>query len=103
MAIDPGQEAPAEQPSRTKAYRTLVVDPSDAVTGLSIVFGVVGALVGMIAAVVVTPDLSLALLGYCVLTGLAGGSAGIVTGGMVGAILAVAKGVTPPRDIGKQP
>jgi hypothetical protein len=103
MATETGQDTPAEQPSRTRSHRILIVDPADAVTGLSIVFGVIGALVGAIAAVVVTPDVSLAVLGYCVLAALAGGSAGIVIGGMVGAILAVAKGVTPPRDVGKQP
>jgi hypothetical protein len=103
MATETGQDTSTEPPSRTRAHRILIVDPADAVTGLSIVFGVAGALLGAIAAVVVTPDLSLAVLGYCVLAALAGGSAGIVTGGMVGAILAVAKGVTPPRDIGKEP
>ena len=58
-------------------------------------------LVGVVAAVVVSTDFSLYLLGYCALAGLAGGSAGIVTGGMIGAILAVAKGVVPRRDIRK--
>jgi hypothetical protein len=78
-----------------------VVDPSDAVTGLGFVFGAIGALVGIIAAMFVSPGISFAVLGYCVLAALAGGSAGIVAGGMVGAILAVARGVTPPRDAPK--
>ena len=71
-----------------------VVDPSDAVTGMGFAFGVIGALVGVVAAVFVSPTFSAALLGYCLLAALAGGSAGVVTGGMVGAIFAVLRGVT---------
>jgi hypothetical protein len=75
-----------------------VVDPSEAVTGLSFVFGAIGALVGVVAALALSPEFSLAMLGYCLLAALAGGSAGIVTGGMIGAIFAVVRGVTPSRD-----
>lgn len=81
------------------AHPVRVVDPSDAVTGIGMVFGVLGALAGIVAAVAVSPDFNLALLGYCLLAALSGGSAGIVTGGMIGAIIAVAKGVTRQRDI----
>ncbi len=77
--------------------RIIVVDPSDAVTGMGFVFGVVGALVGIAAAVYLTPSFSLALVGYCLVAAFAGGSAGMVTGGLVGAVFAVMRGViTPP-------
>ncbi|UVC12584.1 hypothetical protein IHQ71_30990 (plasmid) [Rhizobium sp. TH2] len=79
-----------------------VVDPSDAVTGLGFVFGTVGALFGVVAALFVSPGISFALLGYCLLAALAGGSAGIVTGGLVGAIFAVMRGVTSHRDAPKR-
>jgi hypothetical protein len=70
-----------------------VVDPSDAVTGMSFLFGAVGALIGVIAALLVSP-LGWASILYCLLSAFAGGSAGVVTGGMVGAIFAVVRGVT---------
>lgn len=95
------QDSTAIASERKIAKSVMVVDPSDAVTVLSMVFGVIGVLVGVVAAVIVSPDFSLYLLGYCALAGLAGGSAGIVTGGMIGAILAVAKGVVPQRDTRK--
>lgn len=101
MAKDSGQDSVAGPAEAKVTRRILVVDPSDAVTGFGIVFGAIGALIGVVAAVVVSSDFSLPLLGYCALAALAGGSAGVVTGGMIGAILAVAKGVTPPRDIRK--
>lgn len=99
--IDAKQDSTASASEGQVARSVRVVDPSDAVTGIGMMFGVIGMLVGIIAAVVVSPDFSLYLLGYCALGALAGGSAGIVTGGMIGAILAVAKGVTPPRHIPK--
>jgi hypothetical protein len=70
------------------------IDPSEAVTILAFVFGAAGALVAIVAALFVSTASSWALLlGSCCLAALAGGSAGIVTGGMIGAILAVARGV----------
>ncbi len=96
MTIETEQDAGASGTRVT--HRRVVVDPSDAVAGLSIVFGAVGALVGVIVAVVVSGEFSLPLLCYCALAALAGGSAGIVIGGMVGAIFSVAKGVIPPRS-----
>ena len=78
-----------QESSRERDGPGRVVDPSDAVTGLGLVFGVVGALVGVVAAVFVSPGFSAALIGYCLLAAFAGGSAGVVTGGMFGAIFAV--------------
>lgn len=99
--IETRQDSMASASEGKVVRRVRVVDPSDAVTGIGMVFGAIGMFVGVVAAVVVSPDFSLHLLGYCALAALAGGSAGIVTGGMIGAILAVAKGVTPPRHIPK--
>ncbi|CAN7408066.1 hypothetical protein [Rhizobium sp. LjRoot254] len=79
-----------------------VVDPSDAVMGLGFAFGAVGALLGVVAALVVSPGISFALLGYCILAALAGGSAGVVIGGMVGAVFAVMRGVTSQSDAPKR-
>lgn len=69
-----------------------VVDPSDAVTGVGFVLGAIGAVAGAIAALILSPSLSAATALYCLLAGLAGASAGIVTGGMIGAIFAVMRG-----------
>ncbi|WEZ85730.1 hypothetical protein P6U16_21990 (plasmid) [Rhizobium sp. 32-5/1] len=99
--IDARQDSTASASEGKVARCVGVVDPSDAVTGIGMVFGAIGMIVGVIAAVVVSPDFSLYLLGYCALAALAGGSVGIVTGGMIGAILAVANGVVPQRDIRK--
>jgi len=75
-----------------------VVDPSDAVTGMGFVLGAVGAVIGVIAALFLSPSLSAATAFYCLLAGLAGASAGIVTGGMIGAIFAVMRSRrAPPR------
>ena len=70
-----------------------VVDPSEAVTGLSLVFGAIGALVGVVAALFASP-LGWGTIVYCLLGAFAGGSAGVVTGGMIGAIFAVVRGVS---------
>jgi len=76
--------------------RVIVIDPSDAVTGMGFLFGVGGALMGIALSVYLAPGLSLALVGYCLVAAFAGGSAGIVTGGLVGAIFAVMRGVVAP-------
>jgi hypothetical protein len=70
-----------------------VVDPSDAVTGMSFVFGAAGAVIGAVSALFVSP-LGWASILYCLLSAFAGGSAGVVTGGMIGAIFSVVRGVT---------
>jgi hypothetical protein len=70
-----------------------VVDPSEAVTGMGFVFGAVGVLIGVVTALFASP-LGWGTIAYCLLAAFAGGSAGVVTGGMVGAIFAVVRGVT---------
>ena len=79
--------------------RARVVDPSDAVTGMAFLFGALGAIVGVAAALIVSGEFNLWLVGYCLLAGLAGGSAGVVTGGMVGAVFAVVRGVPNRPEI----
>lgn len=78
--------------STIEEHQQVVVDPSDAVTGLGFALGVVGAAIGVLAAIFVSPQLEASTILYCVIGGLAGGSAGVVTGGMVGAIFSVARG-----------
>lgn len=97
MANDQEPNTATDSTSIGRPRRIFVVDPSEAVTGLGFVFGAIGVLVGIVSAVVLSPDLSFGLLGYCAVAALAGGSAGVVIGGMVGAIIAVAKGVSPAR------
>ena len=73
------------------------IDPSEAVTFFAFVCGAIGAVVGVVAATVVAGlDNWSSLLVDCLLSAFAGGSAGIVAGGMLGAIIAVARGVTRP-------
>lgn len=69
-----------------------VVDPSDAVTAMGFMVGAVGAVIGVVAALILSPSLDLTTALYCLLGGLAGGSAGIVTGGTIGAVFAVLRG-----------
>jgi hypothetical protein len=70
-----------------------VVDPSEAVTGMGFLFGAIGVLLGILATLFASP-ITWATVFYCLLGAFAGGSAGIVTGGMIGAIFAVFRGVT---------
>ena len=75
-----------------------VVDPSEAVTGLGFIFGLIGVVAGIVAVFVASPDpVGAITVLYCVQAAFAGGSAGIVTGGMIGALFAVARGVVPGR------
>lgn len=80
----------------TRGVPARVVDPSDAITGLGFIFGLVGAVIGIAAAIFLSNGIGWGLIGYCFLAALAGGSAGVVTGGMVGAVIAVTRGVTRP-------
>lgn len=73
-----------------------VVDPSEAVTGLGFIFGAIGIIAGIIAVFVASPGpVSVLTIVYCVIAAFAGASAGVVTGGMIGAIFAVVRGVVP--------
>lgn len=83
-------------PEPVDASRMIVIDPSDAVTGTGFVLGLVGALVGIAIAVYLTPSFNLALVSYCLVAAFAGGSAGVVTGGLIGAVFAVMRGVIAP-------
>lgn len=73
-----------------------VVDPSEAVTGLGFIFGAIGIIAGIIAVFVASPGpVSVLTIVYCAIAAFAGASAGVVTGGMIGAIFAVVRGVVP--------
>ena len=72
--------------------RKVVVDPSDAVTGLGFLFGLVGAAIGVVATIIVSPQFAVSTVFSCLIGALAGGSAGVVTGGMIGAVFSVARG-----------
>lgn len=75
-----------------------VVDPSEAISGLSFLFGAFGVIAGVAAVIIISPGATITLTGfYCLLGAFAGGSAGVVTGGMVGAVFAVARGVNPNK------
>lgn len=69
-----------------------VIDPSDAVTGLGFVLGVVGAVLGVTASFIVAPSFDASIVSYCLIGALAGGSAGLVTGGAIGAAFSVVRG-----------
>ncbi|WP_049731797.1 hypothetical protein [Rhizobium ecuadorense] len=77
--------------------RSGTIDPSESVTGVAIVFGIIGAVVGIVATIL-TADASggLEWIACCIIGVLAGGSAGIVIGGLFGAIFGVLRGVTVP-------
>jgi len=77
----------------TRGAASRVLDPSVAVTGLGFIFGLVGTVLGIAAAIFLSNGIGWGLIGYCFLAALAGGSAGVVTGGMVGAAIAVMRGV----------
>jgi len=77
--------------------RLRLLDPSEAVTGLAFVFGIIGALIAVIATLALTSGSSAgSLIVQGVIAVFAGGSGGIVIGGMIGAIIGVVKGVIIP-------
>lgn len=90
--VDDAEVPNADKPDSQETSKR-VVDPSDAVTGLGFIFGLLGAVVGIGAAVFLSPTFGWSIIGYCLLAALAGGSAGVVTGGMIGAAIAVLRGV----------
>ena len=81
-----------QRQAEQKSLPPIVVDPSDAVTGLGFVLGLVGAAIGIVAAILVTPQIEMSTVLHCFIGGLAGGSAGLVTGGMIGAVFSVVRG-----------
>ncbi|MBB2752500.1 UNVERIFIED_ORG: hypothetical protein GGI57_003203 [Rhizobium aethiopicum] len=92
---EPQSQPPKDHAGHSSRGRT--VDPSESVTGVAIVFGIIGVVVG-IAATILTTDASggLEWIACCIIGALAGGSAGIVIGGLFGAIFGVLRGVTVP-------
>lgn len=75
--------------------RVRIFEPSEAVTGFGIVFGVAGAAIALAASFWMSDANGIgARIVYAVIAILAGGSGGIVIGGMIGAIIGVARGRT---------
>ncbi|MDH0873838.1 hypothetical protein [Agrobacterium pusense] len=75
--------------------RVRIFEPSEAVTGFGIVFGVAGAAIALAASFWMSDASGIgARIVYAVIAILAGGSGGIVIGGMIGAIIGVARGRT---------
>ncbi|ACP26330.1 hypothetical protein NGR_c25730 [Sinorhizobium fredii NGR234] len=69
------------------------IDPSESVTLFAMALGLIGALVGLVAGLVFLSDQGLAVaILNCLIAILAGGSAGVVTGGTIGAAIAVFRG-----------
>ncbi len=78
------------------------IDPSESVTLFAIALGLIGALVGLVAGIVFLSDQGPgAAVLNCLIAILAGGSAGIVAGGTIGAAIGVFRGVRVPRESGR--
>jgi hypothetical protein len=88
---EPGERLLRPQEGTSPGGR--VVDPSEAVTGMGFLFGVIGVVIGVAAALLTSP-IGWGTIVYCLVAAFAGGSAGVVTGGLVGAVFAVVRGVT---------
>ncbi|TDX83735.1 hypothetical protein EDE05_106144 [Neorhizobium sp. R1-B] len=89
---------PGLSPANRGLRRALVLDPSELVHALGFIGGMLGAVIGMVAAIVVSWSgglLSIILGGVIGL--LAGGSIGIVAGGTVASVIGVLRGVTPEK------
>jgi len=92
--------APAGSMSAQQERPRRGIDPSESVTLFALVLGLVGALVGLVAGIATLPDARFgpAVL-KCLIAMLAGGSAGVVTGGTLGAALGVLRGVRVPKEV----
>ncbi|TBH09823.1 hypothetical protein ELG66_00850 [Rhizobium leguminosarum] len=94
---DTDSQSPPVEHDTAHASRTRTIDPSEAVTGVAIVLGILGGAIGVVSTLVLADASSVgSWIAYCLIAALAGGSAGIVVGGMFGAIFAVTKGITVP-------
>ncbi|MDK1491264.1 hypothetical protein QN219_14530 [Sinorhizobium sp. 7-81] len=80
-----------EQPDRQ-------IDPSESVTLFAIALGTIGALAGLAAGFFFSSGSGTgASVLNCLIATLAGGSAGVVTGGTIGAAIGVLRGVSAPK------
>jgi hypothetical protein len=92
---DRDRQSPQVEVGTDQAPQIRNFDPSEAVTGVAIVFGILGAVVGVISTWFLGGASGSAnWIAYFLIAALAGGSAGIVIGGMFGAIFGVIRGVT---------
>ncbi|MBY3120964.1 MULTISPECIES: hypothetical protein [Rhizobium] len=94
---DTDHQSPLGASGTTQSPRIRTIDPSESVTGVGIVFGILGAVIGAGSTALLGDASSVgSWIAYCFIAALAGGSAGIVIGGMFGAIFGVIRGVTIP-------
>ncbi|WOS61936.1 hypothetical protein [Sinorhizobium fredii] len=96
----PSEQGVATRPSSVRHEQPdRQIDPSESVTLFAIALGLIGALVGLVAGLVFLSDQGLAVaILNCLIAILAGGSAGVVTGGTIGAAIGVFRGVRVPRE-----
>lgn len=77
------------------------IDPSESVTLFAIALGAIGGLVGLVAGITLLSNSGLgAAVLNCLIAILAGGSAGIVAGGTLGAAIGIRRGIRVPRQVG---
>jgi hypothetical protein len=94
---DTDSQSPPVEHHDAQASRIRNIDPSEAVTGVAIVLGILGGALGVVCTLFLADASSVgSWIAYCLIAALAGGSAGIVVGGMFGAIFGVIRGVTIP-------
>ncbi|MQV32386.1 hypothetical protein GHK47_04685 [Sinorhizobium meliloti] len=98
----PAERAAEGSSSMQKDLPERHIDPSESVTLFAIALGAIGALVGLIAGIIFLAGSSVgsAVLN-CLIAVLAGGSAGVVAGGTLGAALVVFRGVRAPKEHGQ--
>ncbi|MBY5458041.1 hypothetical protein ACOJBM_24315 [Rhizobium beringeri] len=100
---DTDSQSPPVEHDTAQASRIRTIDPSEAVTGVAIVLGILGGAIGVVFTFVLADASSVgSWIAYCLIAALAGGSAGIVVGGMFGAIFAVTRGTTVPAHSDRQ-
>ncbi|QPB18572.1 hypothetical protein [Rhizobium sp. 007] len=94
---DTDRQSPPVENDTAQAPRSPTIDPSEAVTGVAIGLGILGGAIGVVSTLFLADASSVgSWIVYCLIAALAGGSAGIVVGGMFGAIFAVTRGIMVP-------
>ncbi|MDQ0323852.1 hypothetical protein QO002_006059 [Pararhizobium capsulatum DSM 1112] len=94
---DVESQSPIPEHDASPSSQSRTLDPSESVTGVGLAFGIVGAIIGVVATLIIADASRVVEWVTCSLIGaLAGGSAGVVVGGLVGAIFGVLRGVTVP-------
>lgn len=100
---DTDRQSPLVEHDTAQAPRIRTIDPSEAVTGVAIVLGILGGAIGVVSTLFLADASGVgSWIVYCLIAALAGGSAGIVVGGMFGAIFGVIRGVMIPARNDRQ-